>query len=114
MVIFPIHRTPEQEKNLTEFHRVMKSNFGRKYSIIDQEMIMNVIYIDSWTNHEEENGLAIFTARYDDNVFYTINYGHCVMSPDVVEFNPIKVTKDEAEQMIAEMKQEILENESNH
>jgi hypothetical protein len=114
MVIFPIHRTPEQEKNLTEFHRVMKSNFGRRYSIISQEMIMNVVYINSFTNSNGEHGLAIFTARHDDNVFYKINYGHCVISQDVVEYNPIQVTKEEYEQMIANMKQEIFENESNH
>lgn len=109
MLVYPVNLTVEESEKLSEFHETMKGY--RDYSRFFKHMIMKVIYNDSWTTYEEENGLAIFETY--DNSLYFINYGHCVMLPDVVEFNPIQITKEVAEQMISEMIKEISENQTN-
>lgn len=90
----------EEIKRMDSFVEEMQYYFKDSFSSYDLTLVRNVVYIESISTFEETTGLAIFQDW--NGYYYSINFGHCVMSA-LGDYNPTQINEELAIEEIMEM-----------
>lgn len=92
--------TMEEQARMDSFIEEMTVYFDKTFSPYDRTLVRNVVYIESYSDFEESNGLAIYQDW--NGYFYSVSFGHCVMGSNKV-YTPEQITEDMAIQAMIEM-----------
>ena len=99
------HSTIEEIQRMDSFLEEMNYYFKSSFSSYDRSLVRNVVYIDSWSGYEESSGLAIFQDW--NNLYYSIHFGHSVMS-ELSDYHPEQIPEELAIEKMIEMDELLL------